>query len=77
MLLENALKEFRSTVRLSSNICIGYSINYQTVLFFITYFAAVTLILLVTGTIEIVNNRNILTDGRDERKYLEKKYNDL
>ena len=75
MLLENALKEFRSTVRLSSNICIGYSINLQTVLFFITYSAAVTLILL--ATIEIVNNRNILTDGRDERKYLEKKYNDL
>ena len=75
MLLENALKEFRSTVRLSSNICIGYSINLQTVLFFITYSAAVTLILL--ATIEIVNNRNILTDGRGERKYLEKKYNDL
>ena len=75
MLLENALKEFRSTVRLSSNICIGYSISLQTVLFFITYSAAVTLILL--ATIEIVNNRNILTDGRDERKYLEKKYNDL
>ena len=25
----------------------------------------------------IVNNGNILADGTDERKYLEKKYNDL
>ena len=25
----------------------------------------------------IVNNGNILTDGTDERKYLQRKYNDL
>ena len=25
----------------------------------------------------IVNNGNILTDGTDERKYLERKYNEL
>ena len=25
----------------------------------------------------IVNNGNILTEGRDERKYLERKYNEL
>ena len=53
------------------------SIFRQLVSFFITYIATVTVILLLTGTIEIVNNRNILTDGQDKRKYLEKKYNDL
>ena len=35
------------------------------------------MILLLAGTIGIVNNRTILTDGRNERKYLEKKYNEL
>ena len=53
------------------------SIFRQLVSFFITYIATVTVILLLTGAIEIVNNRNILTDGQDKRKYLEKKYNDL
>ena len=53
------------------------SIFRQLVSFFITYIATVTVILLLTGTIEIVNNRNILTGGQDKRKYLEKKYNDL
>ena len=42
---------------------------------FTTYLATVNAILLLTNTIGIVNNGNILTDGRDERKYLEKKYN--
>ena len=42
-----------------------------------TYLAAVTSILLLTGTIGIVNNGNILTDETDKRKYLEKKYNEL
>ena len=53
------------------------SIFRQLVLFFITYIATVTIILLLTGIIETVNNRNTLTDEQDERKYLEKKYNDL
>ena len=44
----------------------------------LSLFATVNAILLLTNTIGIVNNGNILTDGRDERKYLEKKYkNDL
>ena len=42
-----------------------------------TYLVSITVILLLTGTIGIVNNRNILTDGTDKRKYLEKKYNEL
>ena len=41
----------------------------------LSLFATVNAILLLTNTIGIVNNGNILTDGRDERKYLEKKYN--
>ena len=49
----------------------------QFLLFLITYLKSITIILLLTGTIEIVNNRNILTDKRDERKYLERKYNKL
>ena len=40
-----------------------------------TYLEAITSILLLTGTIENVNNGNILIEGRGERKYLEKKYN--
>ena len=31
----------------------------------------------IYALILIVNNGNILTDGRDERKYLQRKYNDL
>ena len=42
-----------------------------------TYLTSIAMILLLTGTIGIVNNRTILTDGRNERKYLEKKYNEL
>ena len=38
------------------------SIFRQQVLFFITYTATVTVILLLTNTIGIVNNENILTD---------------
>ena len=34
-------------------------------------------IFLLTGTIGISNNGNIWTDERNERKYLEKKYNEL
>ena len=74
MLLENAPKECRSTVRLSSNIYNWYSINFQTARIVLHYlFCNSTIILLLTDTIGIVNNGNILTDGRDERKYLEKK----
>ena len=52
------------------------SVFRQLVSLFITYtyLAIVPLILLLTGTIGIVNNGNILTDGRDKRKYLERKY---
>ena len=53
------------------------SVFRQLVSFFITYIATVIVILLLTGTIGIVNNGNILTDGRDERKYLQKKHNEL
>ena len=35
------------------------------------------LLCLVYSIILIVNNRNVLTDGEDERKYLQRKYNDL
>ena len=34
------------------------------------HLASITTVLLLTGTIGIVNNGNILTDGRNERKYL-------
>ena len=44
---------------------------------FTTYLATAIATLLLTGTVGIVNNGNILTDGRDKRKYLENKYNDL
>ena len=44
---------------------------------FTTYIATVIAVLLHTDTIWIVNNGNILTDGRDERKYMQNKYNDL
>ena len=53
------------------------SIFRQLVSFFIAYIKTVTVILLLSGTIEIVNNGNVLTNGRDKRKYLEKKYKDL
>ena len=46
-------------------------------LFLTTYLATVTTVLLLTGTIGVVNNGNILTDGTDKRKYLEEKYNEL
>ena len=44
----------------------------QLVSFFITYLTTVTVMLLLTGTIRIVNNRNILTDRQHKRKYLER-----
>ena len=46
---------------------------FRLVSFITTYLATVTVILLVTGTIGIVNNRNILAEVQDKRKYLEKK----
>ena len=49
----------------------------QLVLLIITYLATLTVILLLAGTIAIVSNGNILTDSRDKRKYLEKKYNGI
>ena len=49
----------------------------QLVLLMTTYLVSITVILLLTVTIGIVINRNILTDGRDDRKYSEKKYNEL
>ena len=49
-----------------------HSIAGQLLSLFITYIATVTAILLLTGTIGIVNSGNILTDGQGERKYLEK-----
>ena len=49
----------------------------QLALLLTAYLALITTILLLTGTIGIVNNGNILTDGRNEKKYLEKKYNEL
>ena len=53
------------------------SIFRRFLLLLTTYHATINSILLLTGTIGIVNNGNILTDGRDKRKYLEKKYNEL
>ena len=49
-----------------------HSIVGQLLSLFITYIATVTVILLLTGRIGIVNNGNILKNGQDERKYLEK-----
>ena len=46
-------------------------------LFLTTYLATVTTILLLTDTTGIVNNGNILKDGTDNRKCLEKKCNEL
>ena len=46
-------------------------------LFLATYLASTTVNLLLTSTIEIVINGNILADRRYERKYLERKYNEL
>ena len=48
----------------------------QLVLLLMTYLASIIVISLLTGTIGIVN-KNILTHGRNERKYLEEKYNEL
>lgn len=42
-----------------------------------TYLATVTITLLLTGTIRIAKNKNILTDRTHKRKHLEKKYNEL
>ena len=53
------------------------SIFRQQVSFSVTYIATATVILLLTDTIGIINNGILLTDEQDERKYLEKKYNDL
>ena len=49
-----------------------HSIVGQLLSLSITYIATVTMILLLTGTIGIANNGNILTNRQDERKYLEK-----
>ena len=46
-------------------------------LWLMTYIATLTSSSLLTGTIGIINNRNILRYESDERKYLEKKYNEL
>ena len=54
-----------------------FALIKQPALLLSTYLASTTVILLLTGTIGFVNNGNILTDGRNERKYLEKKYNEL
>ena len=53
------------------------SIFRRFLLMLITYLATIKTILLLIGTIGIFNNWDILTDGTDERKYLEKKYNEL
>ena len=53
------------------------SIFRRFLLLLTTYLATLTSILLLAGTTGIVNNRKILTDGTDKRKYLEKKYNEL
>ena len=54
-----------------------FALIKQPALLLTTYLTSIAMILLLTGTIGIVNNRTILTDGRNERKYLEKKYNEL
>ena len=48
----------------------------QLALLLMTYLASITVILLLNDTIGIVNDRNILTDGKNKRKYMEKKYNE-
>ena len=42
-----------------------------------TCLATVTIIVLLSDTTGIVNNGNILTDGRSKRKNLENKYSEL
>ena len=54
-----------------------FALIKQPALLLTTDLTSITMILLLAGTIGIVNNRTILTDGRNERKYLEKKYNEL
>ena len=54
-----------------------FALIKQPALLLTTYLTSITMILLLTGTTGIVSNRTILTDGRNERKYLEKKYNEL
>ena len=54
-----------------------FALIKQPALLLTTYLTSIAMILLLTGTIGIVNNPTILTDGRNERKYLEKKYNEL
>ena len=78
---ESKQKIYRSNARLHIFLIQnGFYIDFQT--FFVvvnltTYLATLTSILLLTDAIRIVNNGNILTDRADERKYLEKKYNEL
>ena len=74
MLLKNEIKDYRSVAKLALNT---YIIDIRLIMgwllsLFTTYLATVTAILLLTGTIGIFN---ILTDGRDDSKYLEKKCN--
>ena len=78
MLSEKVLKEYRLFVRLSLNIYNRYTFNRGWLLsLFTTYLATAIAILLLTSTIGIVNKGIILTDEQDERKHLEKKFNDL
>lgn len=77
MLLENVLEDYRSVVKLALNT---YTMDIRSIVGwllsqFATYFATVTATLLLTGTIGIGNNRNIVTDRPEESKYLQKKYN--
>ena len=73
MLFGKVLNEYLSALRLSSNICNGYSIDFQTAsIVIVTHYLSCNIILLLTGTTGIVNNRNILTDWQDEIKHLDR-----
>ena len=52
------------------------SILRGTVLLYLTYTFMLSVIFL-NGTNGIINDENILTDGKKERKYLQRKYNEM
>ena len=75
LFLENEQKIYRSNAQLHIFLIQnGFYINFHRrfLSLLTTYLATLTSTLLSSGTIGIVNNENILTDGSDERKYLER-----
>ena len=76
LFLEQLQKRYRSNARLHIFL-IQNGCYRRFLLLLATYLATITTISLLTGTIGIVNKENILTERTDERKYWEKKCNEL